>query len=199
MSDVPRLDLTIVQGATFRRTINWYGAGLLCKAIESLTVGCPTVIGITSHGLPSVSTTPVFIHDVRGATNLNTDKKSAIATYISADSFSVNISTNNQTWVDGSGSVTFYAPTDLTGYTARMQIRITRGSTVSVHELTTENGGITLNAADGGINLLISDTDTAAFDFDNAVYDLELINTNGNGDVTRVAEGTVRLHKEVTR
>jgi hypothetical protein len=199
MSDVPRLDLTIIQGATFRRTVNWYGAGILCKAIESVTVGCPTVIGITSHGLPSVSTTPVFIHDVVGAYNLNTGKKTAIATYLTADSFSVNLSTNNQEWEADTGSVTFYAPTDLTGYTARMQIRITRGSTVTVHELTTENGGITLNAADGGINLLISDTDTAAFDFDNAVYDLELINTAGNGDVTRVAEGIVKLHKEVTR
>jgi hypothetical protein len=199
MTDVPRLDLTIVQGATFRRTINWYGDGILCKDIEIVTEGCPTVLGITSHGLPSISTTPVFIHDVKGAINLNTGKKSVIATYVSANSFSVNVSTNNQEWVDDTGSVTFYAPTDLTGYTARMHIRITRGSAVTVVELTTENGGITLSAADGGIHLLISDTATAAYDFDNAVYDLELINTSGNGDVTRVAEGTVKLHKEVTR
>lgn len=199
MSDVPRLDLTIVQGATFRRTVNWYGDGILCKALEDVAEGCPTLITVTSHGLPSVSTTPVFIHDVKGAINLNSGKKSLIATYVSANTFSVNVSTNNQEWVEGTGSVTFYAPTNLTGYTARMQIRITRGSDTTVFELTTENGGITLTAADGGIHLLISDTDTAAFDFDNAVYDLELINTSGNGDVTRVAEGTVKLHKEVTR
>lgn len=199
MTDVPRIDLTIIQGATFRRTINWYGGGLLCKAIESMTEGCPTVLGIPSHGLPSISTTPVFIHDVRGAISLNTGRKSAIATYIDANSFSVNLSTNNEDWVDGTGSVTFYAPTNLSGYTAEMHIRITRGTVTTIHELTSLAGDITFTAADGGIHLLISATDTAAFDFDNAVYDLELKDAAGSGDVTRVAEGTIKLHKEVTR
>lgn len=199
MSDVPNIDLTIIQGATFRRTLNWYGGGLLCKAIEAVTEGCPTVVTVTSHGLPSISTTPVFIHDVKGAYGLNTDKKSAIATYIDPNTFSVNVSTNNQTWVDGTGSVTFYAPTDLTGYTAEMHIRVTRGSTTTVLELTSAGGDITFTAADGGIHIHIDAATTAGLDFDNAVYDLELTDASGSGDVTRVAEGTVKLHKEVTR
>jgi len=205
MSDVARIDITIIQGATYRRTMNWYGAGLLCKDIESMVEGCPTILGVTGHGMSNSSNTPVFIHDVKGATNLNKGKKSIIATYVDPNTISVNVSTNNQDWVDGTGSVTYYVPTDLTGYDARMQIRSTRGATSIIHEMSTagipgdNSGDITLTAADGGINLLITADDTAAFDFDNAVYDIELINTSGNGDVTRVAEGTVKLHREVTR
>ena len=199
MSDVARLDLPVIQGATFRRVINWYGGGVLCKAIEAVTIGCPTTIQVTGHGLPSISTTPVFIHDVLGATNLNSGKKSVIATYITADTFQVNVSTNNQTWIEGTGSVTYFAPTNLTGYTARMHIRSTRGSSNVIHQLSTVAGDITLNPVDGSIELYISDTDTAAFDFTNAVYDLELIDTGGSGDVTRVSEGAIKLHKEVTR
>jgi hypothetical protein len=199
MTEVPRQDLLIIQGATFRRTFNWYGGGELSKAIEGVTEGYPTILQITGHGLPSISTTPVFIRAVKGAIGLNTGSKSAIATYIDANSFSVNLSTANQTWVSGTGFITYYVPTNLTGYTARMHIRSTKGAVTTIHEMTSVAGDISLTAADGGIHLLITAADTAAFDFDNAVYDLELINTAGNGDVVRVAEGVVKLHKEVTR
>jgi len=199
MSDVPRIDLPIIQGATFRRTINWYGSGLLCQAIEAVVIGCPTLIQVTGHQLPSISTTPVFIHGVKGATELNSGKKSFIATWIDANNFSVNISTNNQIWVVNTGSVTHYAPTDLTGYTAEMQIRSTRTNAAIIHTLTSIGGDITFSPTDGGVKLHISAVDTAAFNFDNAVYDLELIDVLGNGDKTRIAEGSIRLHKEVTR
>lgn len=86
---------------------------------------------------------------------------------------------------------------DLTGYTARMQIRQKRTSTTFLHELTTENGGITLGGALGTIDLLISATDTAAFTFSTGVYDLELI--NGSGAVQRLLEGSVTLRKEATK
>jgi len=86
---------------------------------------------------------------------------------------------------------------DLTGYTARMQIRLKRTSAAFLHELTTENGGITLGGAAGTIALLISATDTTAFTFTTAIYDLELI--TAGGIVTRLLQGSVTLSTEATK
>lgn len=96
------------------------------------------------------------------------------------------------TWKDSSGNAR-----DLTGYTARMQIRRTVGSSTKIADLTTSGGDISLGGAAGTIKPVISDTDTAAMDFQEAVYDLEL--EDGGGVVTRLLEGTVIFHKEVTR
>lgn len=85
---------------------------------------------------------------------------------------------------------------DLTGYTARCQIRETIASVTDLVELTTENGGITITALEGKIELLITATATAALTFTTAVYDIELINGT---EVIRLVGGKVTLDKEVTR
>ena len=90
------------------------------------------------------------------------------------------------------------SPVNLTGYTARMHMRNPIESPTIIHELTTENGGITFSdALAGKIELFISDADTSAFNFDSCVYDLEMIAPNA--DVIRLIEGEVTLSKEVTR
>ena len=90
------------------------------------------------------------------------------------------------------------APVNLTGYTARMQMRNPIESPTIIYELTTENGGITFpDVLAGKIELFISATDTSAFKFDSCVYDLEMIAPNT--DVIRLIEGEITLSKEVTR
>lgn len=96
------------------------------------------------------------------------------------------------TWKDQNGQ-----PIDLSGYTARMQIRAGYDATTVIHNLTTENSGIVLGGALGTIGLYISATDTAGFTFSAAVYDLEL--EASNGIVTRLLRGIVDLSLEVTR
>jgi len=66
-----RIDLTIEQGATFVKKINWYGGGRVVREIDSVTVGCPTRITVAGHGLPAGVITPVYIADVKGARSLN--------------------------------------------------------------------------------------------------------------------------------
>ena len=89
-------------------------------------------------------------------------------------------------------------PVDISGYTARMQIRATLVSTTVLLELTTENSRIVLtDPTNGVLQLQVTAADTAALDFDRAVYDLELI--SGAGAVTPILEGIVYLSKEVTR
>lgn len=85
---------------------------------------------------------------------------------------------------------------NLTGYSARMQIRKKVGGDLYV-ELTVGDG-ITLGGAEGTITLTIGATDTAALDFSSGRYDLELIPASGEDDAIRLLQGTVTLSKEVT-
>lgn len=87
-------------------------------------------------------------------------------------------------------------PVDLTGYTARMQVRETHKSKVISASLNTENGGITLGGAQGTIELYLSDEDTAAMVAKQYVYDIELAVGN---NVYRLLEGKFVLTPEVTR
>lgn len=91
------------------------------------------------------------------------------------------------------------APVDLTGYTARMQVRETVDSVTSLLELTTENGYITLGGAAGTIRLEVDAVAMAALDFTAGVYDLELASGDATPFVTRLCEGAVTLSPEVTR
>ena len=84
----------------------------------------------------------------------------------------------------------------LTNHTARMQVRRTIESTTPLITLTTENGRISLNGANGLITLSISAADTAALE-SSGVYDLEIITSGGL--VSRVIQGTFTLSLEVTR
>lgn len=87
------------------------------------------------------------------------------------------------------------APANLTGYTARMQLRASKTASTAVLELTTENGRIGIVGAAGQINLTISATDTGALT-GSGVYDLELV----NGDIVeRLVEGTYVVSAQVTR
>lgn len=88
-------------------------------------------------------------------------------------------------------------PVNLTGYTARMQMRSDYDSAVILGTLTTENGGITLGGATGTIDLFISNTDTAGYAWDSGVYDIEFLAPNT--DVIRKIKGTVSVTPEVTR
>lgn len=195
MSQPVKKDLIIRQGGTFTRSFTWYGAGHNFRQIESITPGAPTVLTVTGHGMSATSETPVIIKNVKGAPDLNTDTcKATAATYVTDDTFSVKVDTTERD--PRLGVVEYFTNSDLSTYTARMQIRATQSDDTVIHELTTVNGGITLSA-EGQISMFISDTDTAAFDFTNAVYDLELI--DGSGNVTPILEGKVTLSLEVTR
>lgn len=114
------------------------------------------------------------------------------------------------TWKDPTGT-----PINLSGYTAKMQIRVAPGTAVLLEFNTTPATGkadIALGGALGTITLTASATLTTALNFTGApigtggeggismrgqlgVYDLEL--TNG-GAVTKLTSGTVCFVKEIT-
>lgn len=87
---------------------------------------------------------------------------------------------------------------NLTGFTARMQVRDTTDDTDgSVLTLTTENSRITLGGVAGTISLLVDASTMAALTANQYVYDLELISSAGI--VTRLVQGTFIVDPEVTR
>jgi hypothetical protein len=86
---------------------------------------------------------------------------------------------------------------NLTGYTARMQVRATLESASTLVELTTENSRIALGGTAGTITLTIAAADTAALTSGRGVYDLELV--SGAGIVTRLLQGVATISRNVTR
>lgn len=193
-------NLKIKQGTTYSKSVSQLGAGKVCKLIETLTPGCPTLIGITGHGLPAGAELPVFVSHVLGATRANTKTgKSVVATYVDANSFFIDADTVAQEYTSTSGLVTYYAPTDLTNYTARMHIREEVDDVTAIVELTSTGGDIVIDAALGKVTFTITAAVTATFDFDSAVYDLEIVDDSVEPVVTRILEGTVELCDEVTR
>lgn len=97
------------------------------------------------------------------------------------------------TWSTGTPPVLV----NLTGCTARMQLRPDVDSLTLYHEMTTENGGITIDGTAGTIVLFISDADTTNFGWTTAVYDLEI--QFSNSTVVRLGSGSITLSKEVTQ
>jgi hypothetical protein len=95
------------------------------------------------------------------------------------------------TWKDETG-----VAINLTGWTARMQIRPNVSSDTILVSLTTENGGITLGGIAGTIQLTMTADATAALTWADGEYDLELVN---GAYVKRLLRGKVKVSKEVTR
>lgn len=95
-------------------------------------------------------------------------------------------------WKDPTG-----VPYDLTGYVARMQLRRSLSDTTVLLEATTTNGYIVLGTTGGTVDVSIPAAVTAALNFVDGVYDIEL--ESGAGIVKRLIQGAVELSKEVTR
>lgn len=98
----------------------------------------------------------------------------------------------NLTYKDDTGS-----PIDLTGYSARMQVREDYSSATALVDATTGNGDITLGGVSGSIDIHIPASVTGALNFDTGKYDIEIV--DASGVVTRLLQGSVVLSPEVTR
>ena len=85
---------------------------------------------------------------------------------------------------------------NLTSYTGRLQARTTPDATATALSLTT-GSGITLGGSAGTITLTRTAAQTAALTPGRYVYDLEL--ESAGGVVTRLVEGELTIHAEVTR
>lgn len=86
-------------------------------------------------------------------------------------------------------------PINLTGMTAKMQVRPYKKSNTNFVSLTTANGGIVLGGTAGTITVIIKTAQTLLITSD-GFYDIELI--DADGEVDRFLEGAIKLNPEVT-
>lgn len=102
--------------------------------------------------------------------------------------------TFNPGWVWRAGGVL----ADLTGCTARMQVRDPDTGALLL-ELTTENGGIVLGGQAGTIDLWVGALATTLIAWESGAWALELQYAAGPDHVDRLIEGSITVSPEVVR
>lgn len=196
MTAPAKINFKIYQGSTFSEVLRWESGEKVYKPITGITKSAPVVITAVAHAVPI--DWRVRFTNILGMTDLNSTENYNLVTGTTTDTITINTinALSYKDYISG-GIVEYNKPVDLTGFTARMQIRSDITSSTVLKELTTENAGITINNTLKTIILNISATDTATFTFSSAVYSLEMVSSAGI--VTPFTAGTVSLIKEVTR
>lgn len=190
-----KIAFKLYQGSTFSEILRWESSKKVYKTITGISNAAPCIITSTGHGIPNGWR--VKVTNVLGMTEINNSEDYYLGTYVDANTVELNAvnSVGYKTYTSG-GVLEYNQPVDLTGYTARMQIRLKVDDTEIIHELTTENGGITINTSTYTLTLTIPAATTTLFTFTTAVYSLELVS---GSVVTPFVNGTITMYKEVTR
>ncbi|HEY9704128.1 MAG TPA: hypothetical protein V6C58_16880 [Allocoleopsis sp.] len=189
-----KINFKVYQGSTFNEVLRWESSTKVYKPISGISQSAPVVIQVAGHGIPVGWRAKVT--NVSGMKEINMADY-AVVSEVTNDSITFNnINALAYTAYTSGGVVEYNQPNSLAGMTARMQIREKQSSTSIIKELTTENGGISIDNTNKTITILISATDTAAFTFKTAVYSMELIN---GATVTPFIFGDLTLVTEITR
>jgi hypothetical protein len=176
--------LTIRQGATFNSVIRVETDQLSYKAITGITQTAPVVITVVGHGLSTGWRAAVV--SALGMRQINADNSAPLqdsdyraVTVLGADSISINeINASGFNLYLSGGYLQFKIPHDLASCTAVMTIGDNNPSTAPLL-LTTENGGLTIDATAHTITCFISDANTALISWDRGEYQLKLIDSAG--------------------
>lgn len=190
-----KINLKMYQGSTFQELFRWAGPLKVYRPITAISNAAPMVITCAGHGMPTGWR--FKITNVLGMKEVNSSTNFYTASEITAGTITVNSvnSLGYSPYVSG-GVIEYLQPMDLSVYTARMQIRPTLKSETVLLELTTENGGIVLDAANSTITILCTAEQTEDLSFNTAVYSLEMVKP---GSVSQILTGSISLEKEVTR
>jgi hypothetical protein len=190
-----KLNFKIYQGSTFNEVLRWESSTKVYKPITNITKTAPVVITAVGHGCPIGWR--VKVTNVSGMKEINSDTNYNVVTEATIDTITLNaVNAAGYTAYVSGGILEYNKPVALTGMTARMQIREKIDSTTTLVELTTENGGIVIDAVNNTITLIITAAASTLLNFTTAVYSLELVK---GIEVTPFISGNVSLVKEVTR
>jgi hypothetical protein len=207
---VPIIPLHIERGSSFDNTLQWLGAGKFIGPIEDLQPGYPTLIKVTGHQLNATSPSPVILSGInaldedenpREMRNINSKfNQIANGTRIDDDWFSVPVATVNETWEAGSGEISHFLPSNITGWGGECNIRKNWHSPV-LHTISTQLSTMTLDGTDGSVRLQIASDVTDTIELVNGVYDIDLWAGGGarptdGSEITRVFKGPVHCHRD---
>jgi hypothetical protein len=198
----PVVDITITRGKTFEFMYRYAEPERVYLPISGLPSVAPVRLTVASHGIPDGW--PISIESVRQPEELNTAEGDyLISTAVSGDTIELNsVRADNWRPFVPSGSVIFHRPFDLTGCSARMQIRDRIGGsillTLTSDPLTVPDGEIDIDISLAALVVRLSPSTTAAITWARGVYDLELITPSGDVyPVTAISK--VKIGEEVTR
>ena len=195
MAKAAKINLEICQGRTFSKTLRWGQPRRSYRQITGATQAAPCVLTVPQHDVPEGWA--FRVSDVRGMEELNQDRYYT-ATVIDADTIELNdVNAASFRPYGGGGIVTYNTPVNLTGYTGRMQARPSVDSSEVLLDLDTSNSGIVIDETASAITIQIPALDTAAIDWLEAVYDIEMVSPGGK--VELLAFGAVKVVQEVTR
>ena len=85
---------------------------------------------------------------------------------------------------------------DLTGASAKMQVRDTKGGAKLAVTLTSPSGGIVLDAPNGKLTIKLTPTQTSKLFYPKSSYDIMVIDSNANK--IKLLEGFMTLNRSVT-
>jgi hypothetical protein len=85
---------------------------------------------------------------------------------------------------------------DLTGASAKMQVRDTKGGSKLAVTLTSPSGGITIDGLNGKLTVKMTPTQTSKLFYPKSSYDVMVVDTNGNK--IKLLEGFITLNRSVT-
>ena len=85
---------------------------------------------------------------------------------------------------------------DLTGASAKMQVRDTQGGSKLAFTLTSPSGGITIDGPTGTLTIKITPTQTNKLFYPKSAYDIMLVDANSNK--IKLLEGFMTLSRSVT-
>lgn len=191
-----KLNLKVYQGSTFKEILRWESSTKVYAAITAIAKSAPIAITSVAHGIPVGWRTKIT--NVLGMKEINSAETYHTVTATTIDTVTINaVNALGYTDYTSGGVLEYNQPVDLTGMTARLQIRDKLTSDVVLLSLTTENAGIVIDNVLKTITLVITATATAAFTFTTGVYSLELQNVAG--DVFPFTTGSVTVVQEVTR
>ena len=194
-----KLNYKIYQGSTFLQVYRWESETKVYVPISNVTKSAPcTITTQIAHNLPTG-----WRFRVVGAGGIK-ELNSAADTYYTATEgtaaslISINaVNSLGYTTYTTGGVVEYNQPVPLTDFSARMQIRESVDSTAVIHSATSTNGQLVLDLVDNTITIEIPASITQTFDFETAVYSLELY--KNTGEVVPFLVGNLTLVPEVTR
>ena len=189
-----KINMKIYQGSTFTEVLRYESPVKIYVPITSIFNTAPLTVTAPAHGM--VEGWRAKISNVLGMTEVN-DLGYIIATSVTTDTVVFNsINPVGFKAYTSGGILEYNQPNNLSGLTARMQIREKLTSSTTVDELTTENGRIVIDNTAKTITLLIPATTTADYTFKSAVYSLELVS---GSTIIPFVYGNLVLDKEITR
>lgn len=198
----PVVDITIVKGKTFEYMYRYADQELVYLPITAMPSTAPVRLTVANHGIPDGW--PISIEGVRQPEELNTgDGDFYIASVDGTSTVELNaVRSDNWRSFITSGSVIFNRPFDLTGCSARMQIRDRVDGNVllslSSDDTADRDGVIEIDNSLSALIVRLTPATTAAITWRAGVYDLELITPGGDVyPITAISK--VKIGDEVTR